>query len=164
MDPLVPSTETLEAFPGGPFAPSFIASASAEIRSSAGWHIAPAVQQTRVLWCNGGPVLKLPTLKLDIEAPITVAHGDDTYTAGAFDADPDGLLYRLSGWPYGRVTVTFTHGYEACPAELLPVLAEKAQGFARDRSVKQESILSRSVSYGAPEGPDNDTVIARYRL
>lgn len=160
--PLLSDVTVLNPFPGAPFAPSLVASAVDSVRSIVGWHIAPVITETRWLWCKGGTLLALPTLKLDPNQTASVVAGGQTYLPD--HADPDGLLYRLAGWPFGRVAVTFTHGFAQCPPELLPILAEKASEAGRDASVAQESVLSRSVTYRPLDPVSALSVLARYTL
>lgn len=162
MEPLA-STDQLGHFPGASsITAPLVAAAAGHIRSVAGWHIAPKVTETRKLWSPGGNLLQLPTLLLDVDAPVLVSSGSKTWDASQIEAEDTGLLW--GSWPKGRLTVTFTHGHDECPADLLAILAELAVTFSRDRTIKQESILSRSVSYGAAEGVTVDDVLSRYKL
>ena len=72
-----------------------------------------------------------------------------------------GLLSLESGWPSGfrAVEVEVEHGFDECPPDLLPVLADRT-----NRRVMQESLGSRSVTYGVDGDRTIDYSLSLYRL
>jgi hypothetical protein len=165
MAALVAPTD-LADFPGAPFAASLVAAASEQVRRQCGWHIAPLVTETFVVDSDGGRVLLLPTMRLVTVTEVRNIAGSTPEVLTGWRKSPAGMLFRASGWPAGfqTVEVDMQHGYEACPDELLPIIAERCQVFAKDGSVRQESLGSRSVSYGLAEGSASAEVLARFML
>lgn len=159
-EPLVLASD-LAGFPGAPFSETVVASSAEAIRNEAGWHIAPSVTETITIDSNGGPILMLPTLYLTAVTEVVDVSGDTPTVLTGWRKSRAGMLSRQQGWPHGfeSVEVTFTHGYDACPAELFPVIAERTQ-----RKVQQESLGSRSVSYATDTGGVVSSVVARYKL
>ncbi len=70
----------------------------------------------------------------------------------------NGTLVRWHGWPRGDIEVDVTHGYAECPAELLPIVAERTRGTYR---VSRENLGPAGMSYdlGASYDP-----VSRYTL
>lgn len=169
MEPLA-LPDDLADFPGT-FTSSQIEAASDQIRRECGWHIAPQVTETLTVESDGGRVLMLPTMRLESVTAVRQLHDDGTTTAltdwrnhatAQFKA---GILVRTIGWPLGGVLeVDVVHGYSKTPDALLPVLASRCQGFSKDGTVRQESLGSRSVSYGNIEGVGSSSVLARFKL
>lgn len=169
MEPLAVAAD-LADFPGA-FTLSQIEAASDQIRREAGWHIAPQITETLTVESDGGRVLMLPTMHLASVTAVRQLNDDGTTTAltdwrghvtPQFKA---GILVRSIGWPLGAVLeVDVVHGYETTPKSLLPVLAARCQGFSKDGTVRQESLGSRSVSYGNIEGVGSGSVLAHFKL
>lgn len=165
-EPLVDASD-LADFPGAPFTPSQVKAAADQIRDECGWHIAPQLTQTLALDSDGGRLLALPTLHLVEVTAVRDMTGTAPNVLDGWRKSRIGLLERTAGvWPQGleAVEVTIVHGYEACPAALLPAIAARCQRFNKDGTVRQESLGSRSVSFGIIEGGDVSAALARYRL
>lgn len=150
----------LVGFPGAPFLPAVVSAAAGAVRDECGWHIAPEFTETvreRVSGCT----LILRTLHLVEVLSVTDSHGEEVEVEYAA---PSGVV-TLKRPVHGLVTVVFSHGFEACPPALLGVVAEGAQRVRRGQ-VRQESLGSRSVAYGAAAEVQAayDPVVARYRL
>jgi hypothetical protein len=157
----------LADFPGAPFSDALVDAAVSAVRGEAGWHIAPAVTETVVVESDGGAYLFLPTLQLtavtavrnvtDEDATPTTVTGWRSHNTARFRA---GLLHRPAGWARGVFEVDITHGYAACPDDLLPVLAEVARAFAAGGRAIQESRGPYSVTWQR----DNSTALAKYKI
>jgi hypothetical protein len=173
LPPLADASD-LAAFPGAPFDDALVISACAAVRAEAGWHIAPSVSETLTVDSPGGPLLTLPTLALtEVSAVRDVTDPDDTETLGDWRVSAAGMLARTNGqpWPagFGVLEVDVTHGYDQCPAELLPVIAEHCQASTISSTVQQEASGSESVTYfGAGASGSvalrGDARVRRYRV
>lgn len=156
--PLV-EPEDMAGQPGAPFSQAALAAIGESIRREAGWHIAPEVTETLIVDSIGGRILILPTLHL--VSVSQVRDGDGSVLTG-WRMSKRGMLSRSSGWPagFGAVEVDVVHGHKTCPAELLPVVASRAQ-----RRVRSESIGGRSVTFDAdPDAGTAPSVLARFAL
>lgn len=149
-EPLV-DPAALSGFPGAPYTDTVVAAASASIRADAGWHIAPQRTETLTLDHHGGVWLVLPTLHLVEVAEVRNADGD---VVDGWTASRAGVLHRERGFPagLGAVDVDLTHGYAACPPELLPVIAERCQTSTVNRSVSQEQSGKEMLTFLPPPG------------
>lgn len=155
--PLVASAD-LSGFRGAPFAASVAEAAAESVRAECAWHIAPSVTETVKLRGEGGVVL-LPSLRVTGVASITDADGNPVE---GWEWWPNGVVEVSGSFPR-IVNVTFTHGYESCPKELLPIIAERAQSQASGR-IKSEALAGRSVSLEGGYDPVTSVVLARYKL
>lgn len=160
VGPLVFLSDLAEFQQRPPFSEMQAQAAGESVRADCGWHIAPSVTETVTLDCDGGRVLFLPTLHLTAVAEVRDLTGSTPSVLTGWRMSRAGMLSRAAGWPvgFGAVEVDFTHGYDQCPAELLPVIADRTR-----RRVAQESLGSRSVSY-VPESDSLAAAVARYRL
>ena len=162
---LVPSD--LEGFAGAPFTQPAIDAAVASIRNECGWHIAPLHVETREFATEGADALFLRSLRVkEVRAVSHVPYfGESVVTPLAYHFRQDaGVLWRFGGWPY-FVSVTYQHGYEEWPADLLAVIADRARALAVGGKVRQESLLGRSVSLDfAAFGSASDPTLAAYRI
>lgn len=139
--------------------------AEAAVRAYCGWHITPVRTDTVTVWSDGGPVLLLPSLKVQSVASVT-RNGTDI---GDWDVRENGVLYRRWWWPLGAIVVTFTHGYDSAP-ELNPIIrdvAERAAASGPYTQVGQVRVGADHVT-GLPVGGKLTSaelaVIDRYRL
>lgn len=154
--PLVRS-EDLQSFRGAPFVQAVADAAAGAVRAECGWHIAPEVDQT-VRLRGGSATLLLPTLRLVDIASITDTDGN---AVTGWDWFENGVV-ELAWGSFPRVVlVTFTHGYPACPPELLSAVAERAREQAAGR-VKSQTAGTFSVSMDTAEDPFS--VLAKYRI
>lgn len=157
MFPLVQASD-LAGFRGAPFSEQVTQAAAESVRADCEWHIAPIVTETVKLRARG-TLLLLHSLRV---LSIATIYDDQGVLLSDYGWAPNGILERPSGFP-NLVTVTYTHGYESCPVELLPVIAERALAQASGR-VRSESSGGRSVSL---EGGDDTAlvgVLSRYRV
>lgn len=148
----------LEDFPGSPFTQAAVDAAVEYIRDQAGWHIAPIVTETLVVDARGGRHLQLPTKQLiSITAirNITDYNGTSQVVTGWYpSATPQFKAGRIThgwSWPWwGALEVDVVHGYESCPADLLPVVAYVASELRSGHPVGQvsrSSVGSVSMDY-----------------
>ena len=159
--PLAPLADpaALAAFRGGPFEAKNVEAAGGSVRAECGWHIAPSIEQTIALRTGGADEVLLPSLYVTEVSAVTDRAGN---TLGGWEAWSNGILSRPGGFP-DTVQVTFQHGYEKCPAELLPIIAERAAGQASGR-IKSEALAGRSVQLEGGYAPEAQSSIAAYRI
>ena len=91
--------------------------------------------------------------------------GDTPVTLTGWTDRGSGILLK-SYWPAGHMLeVDVTHGYVACPPELLPVIAHRAQAAkVPGGSVRLGSL---STGYSNPNDARNeqdDAILARFKL
>lgn len=139
----------LNGFPGAPFSEQIVDSAVAELRREAGWHIAPGITETVVVDGSHTTVLLLPTLRLTAVTEVRDVSSDTPEALEQWRSIRRGALYRRCGWPCGLevVEVDMTHGFAETPADLLPVIAEKARLGVSDERVSSETAGGESISY-----------------
>lgn len=155
--PLIDSVD-LAGFRGAPFSPAVVEAAAESLRSECGWHIAPVAEDT-VRLRGGGSILLLPSLRVSGVASVVDGEGVAVTDWEWFES---GVLERAGGFPR-VVVVTFTHGYDWCPRELLPVIAERASSQASGR-IKSEALAGRSVSLEGGYDPITDRLVSRYKV
>lgn len=100
--------------------------AEALVRAYCGWHIAPSrVDAEAVLRAEpGNPVLLLPSLY--VTAVAVNANDTDLVDGTDYAWSANGVL-TCYWWTTSPVTVTYTHGYAAPPAEVTAVVQAVAQ-------------------------------------
>lgn len=158
IPPLV-SAGDLDEFNGAPFSPGTVDAAVSQVRRIAGWHIAPRITQTVTLDHDGSSVVHLPSLLVTEVASVRDASGSSPRELTGWRWSADGMLSGSFPCGFRVLEVTFTHGFEACPEDLLPVLASRTQ-----RRAMQESLGSRSVSYSAEGDRAFESTLDSYRL
>jgi hypothetical protein len=157
LKPLL-STSDLTGFPGAPFSDAIVKAAAESVRRDAGWHIAPQVQQTVTVEPQGGVVL-LPSLHIVSVHSVT----SDGQEVTDWRFAESGVLHGT--FPSGPLKVVFTHGFSECPAELLPVVAERAHAYQQDQRVSQEQSGAEMIAYAAPSvGRGVPRMLKLYRL
>lgn len=139
----------LAGLPGAPFTQTETDAAVAAVRTAAGWHIAPVRADTAVVLTVGycQQLLRLPTRRLVSVQEIRdvlgeAGSGDDgavvADTTYRIVASRNAVLKTSGYWPQGldAVEVDYSHGFDECPPDLLPVLAEAATLIRRDASAR----------------------------
>jgi hypothetical protein len=169
LPPLVLASDLTE-YPGAPFADALVESASASVRADAGWHIAPVIEDTVTLDSDGGCSLMLPSLHVvEVLAVSDVTDADNPVVLSGWRNNAAGVLQRGAGFPAGLATVEVdvSHGYDECPGELLPVIAERCQAAGVNRTVSQEQSGQEMVSYvggGPVPGSRMPRALRHYKL
>lgn len=145
----------------GTFTSSLVEASAAMVRREAGWHIAPSVTETVWVESFGTHWLFLPTLYLTEVASVKDEDGNalDGWNDKPTARFTAGCLRRGKCWPCGPLQVSMTHGYDECPADLLPAIAARTQ-----RRVQQESLGSRSVTFFSGGDSPLDDAVARYKI
>ena len=150
--PLVTPTEVLAAYPGVSISHDDLAAVADDIRSAAGWHIAPEVAETVTLRSQREEALVLPTLKLS--EVTAVRYWDGTAWAAVAGWDPvlgwDAracCVYRPGGVPAGLIQVDMGHGYPQTPPSLLRGVVALASPIRDAADVTAESVTARAVTY-----------------
>lgn len=92
------------------------------IRGYCGWHIAPSHAETIAVDQRGKTVVTLPTLHL---TDVTAVVDANNVALDGFTWSELGQLER-DVWPQGfrAVKVSVEHGYSACPASIVSVVAD----------------------------------------
>lgn len=148
------SPDDVAYLPGAPFTEAEVDAAVAELRTEAGWHIAPVHVDTGialdvVCW---EPTLRLPTRKLVSLDEVRNADSGAVIAASRYRVSHGFCRVRLKCgfWPdgYEAVEVDMTHGFEEAPKDLLPVVAELIREQRRDGAVQTVRVDDASVTYG----------------
>ena len=123
--------EALSGLPGAPFTDVEVDAAVAALRGVIGWHVAPARVETVLMDVNWpARWMTLPTRLLASVDSIADADTGEVIPADQYRVSTHLHSVRQSTrWPLGyeSVEVAMTHGYQECPADLLPVIAELAR-------------------------------------
>lgn len=156
--------DELSGFPGAPFTDAVVDAAVASLRNAAGWHVAPSRTETVTVDSDGGSRLILDTLHLTAVAEVRNTINDP--------ATPIEVRWSkagiLAGWfPCGfqSVEVDITHGYDECPPDLVPLIANACQRINTDPTVASQGAGPFTVTYRALDGATQSTVdpgLARY--
>ena len=104
-------------------------SALATVQSFCGWHIAPSIAgATATVWCRDGVAIYLPTLALT--AVASVVQDSVTIASTNYTFERYGVIRMIPGKYFdltSKITVTFTHGYAALPADVNDIVLTAAQ-------------------------------------
>lgn len=157
MSQLVQASD-LSGFRGAPFSAQVTEAAAESIRTQCEWHIAPSETAT-VKLRGGGSIILLPTMHVTEVVSVVDSYGNQVT---GWEWLPSGVIENPAGFP-PFVSVTFTHGYPACPPELLPVIAERAASQASGR-IKSEAAGGISISLEGGDDPVTSRVMAKYRM
>lgn len=119
-----------------------LARALAEVQRWCGWHVAPAAADVVVVLDGpGGPLLRLPTLRLVGLAEVT--EGGVELDVAELEWSANGLVRKASGawWSsrFGAITVKMTHGFATADDFEAAVL-----------SVADRRSLAQAATGGAP--------------
>lgn len=146
MSDMISSDELAEHLASDP--ETLAASAAARVRSYCGWHIAPRITETITI--NGaGRLLPLPTLMLvDVQAVST--DGTDIDVLHCWWTE-DGLLRLPFQAAKDRpMEITFTHGYESAPEDIISVVAGLvSRATSNPQAANQIANGPFSVGYGS---------------
>lgn len=156
---------TIDA-PDGVDAGAWGAAVSA-LRQACGWHVAPVVTSTARVRVEGG-VIVLPSLR--VTRVVEVKWRGQFIDPSRYELMPEPVIY-LRGHALSRepvvVEVTFEHGYDEMPGELLSLLgAAASRGSAGSlvTQVGQVKFGGSGILPGAAEAMAAAPALARYRL
>ena len=158
IPPLVDPSD-LDEFHGAPFSAETVRAAADQVRRICGWHIAPEITQTVTLDHDGSRVLHLRSLRVTGVESVRDVSGPEPRDITGWRWSEAGMIEGRFPRGFRVVEVTFTHGFDEAPADLLPVLASRTQ-----RRAMQESLGSRSVSYSAEGDRAFESTLDSYRL
>lgn len=166
------SPDDLLGFPGAPFEDGVVDAAVADLRKVAGWHIAPMLSETVALDVDAGRSVILPTLRLNAVTAVRNATSltEDPTDVAEYRTTPTlrfraGIVDRPCWWPCGVLEFDITHGYDTCPAELLPIVAAACRQIGADsRSIQSQNAGPFSVTYRDPSSGEIEPALARYAL
>ena len=156
--------DRLKKFRGAPFSPEVVEAAVGSIRKQTGWHIAPErVEEAEVDTINGRSFQLDTAYLLDV---LEIRDGDNP-EAEPFDGKlrvrRNGKVTALTGRMPAYCIVSFRHGYEKFPADLLPVVADRARASAQGR-IRAESLASRSITFEVSGDPLSSPIVDLYRV
>lgn len=147
-----------------PFLSEALAAASTRIRNRCGWHVFPRLATTEYrVRGRAGHHIWLPTTYL-----VTV----DMMNVGGALVPLDDVEWFEDGrvdyfdWR-GLAKITFTHGYEEPPADLIALTLELALGDLLSRGVIREQTLASSVTWARASGrltSDDENSLAEYTI
>lgn len=161
MEDLVKATDLL-GYPGAPYSTSLVRAAGGSIRSECGWHIAPTLTETIEVETDRSKLALLPSLRVVDVTRVVDAETGRELTDWRVSPNSGVLRCKSGVWPE-VLTVDLIHGYPACPPELLPIIAERAQHL-RAGIVSQENIGGRAIAYRQDSYSHYHAVLARYQL
>ena len=137
------------------------------LRQACGWHVAPVVTSTARVRVEGG-VIVLPSLR--VTRVVEVKWRGEVIDPACYELMPEPVIY-LRGHALSRepvvVEVTFEHGYDDMPGELLSLLgAAASRGSAGSlvTQVGQVKFGGSGILPGAAEAMAAAPALARYRL
>lgn len=134
-----------------------------------GWSIERQVLTDEEFDGDGSRLLKLPTLHLVSVEEVRV----DDEAVTDYRTSRKGMLSRLRGWPrgFGRIHVSFTHGYETVPDHIVAlVVAIAARPVSVPAGIAMEMADRLQVRYetghaGAPHLDEHDrAALSAWRL
>lgn len=138
------------------------------LRQACGWHVAPVVTSTARVRVEGG-VIVLPSLR--VTRVVEVKIRGQVIDPSRYELMPEPVIYlrgRHSSWGAPVVVeVTFEHGYDDMPSELLSLLgAAASRGSAGSlvTQVGQVKFGGSGILPGAAEAMAAAPALARYRL
>lgn len=140
-----------------PRATALLDAASASVRRYCGWHVAPVVTETLVLDGTGGPLVDLPSMRVEEIIALTERWPDGLEHEWSRQEIADlewsrlGTLRRRRGvWTsrYQGVRITLRHGFESAADLSQTVLQVAAMALASPTGVTHEQAGGVSVSYG----------------
>lgn len=149
-------------------ADTLIEQAQSAIRSYCGWHIAPLIEDVEVVLDGRGTRhLWLPSLHVTAVSEIT--DETTTLTSEDYDWSASGYVERRNGYWSERprqVRVTFSHGYEVVPPDLIGIAVARATRTASSPAgVRRESAGSVSIERdGNGFLADELAILDRYKL
>lgn len=156
------STSDLEGMDGAPFSQARVKAAAETVRRMAGWHIAPSTTEVVTVDHDGGSTLLLRSLYVTDVVAVRDVSGPTPRELTGWRWSQAGMISFAGGGPCGfrSVEVEFVHGYESCPADLLPVIASSIE-----RRIVQESLGSRSVTLANDDlGMGASSVLSMYSI
>lgn len=158
--PLATATD-LEDSPGAPFTDAAVRSAGDALRTEVGWHIAPVVTHVIEAHTARSTVVLLPSLQVvKVHSVVDAETGEEV---GPWRVRRSAGLLIFKHPPPEDIDVELEHGYDECPSELIPILAERVQR-AKAGLVRQENLGSRSVSLAQEYDPVSQSILDRYTL
>jgi len=150
----------------GTFSDTLVDAAVESVRREADWHIAPRRTETIRLVSRAAlhgevplPTRSFPDAPVDV---VSVARAGVPVT-GWDQADGVLLLGGRRAWS-GRLDVTLTHGFAKCPAELLPVIAQRATAARSQRDPRTSSFSNGVVQMSFRDANQRDPVVAQYAV
>lgn len=167
--PTLIDDEELDGFPGGPYKKAVVKSAVASVRAEAGWHVAPEWEHTETVQVRDSLVLLRSLHVTDVSTVTDVTDPDNPVELTGWTWYESGIIeLRRSCLQPARphkIEVEYTDGYDECPAELLPVIADRCQQSGVSSAVRQETSANESVTYASTaRSAKTDERVQRYRI
>jgi hypothetical protein len=146
---------------------TLVSQAQSTIRAYCGWHVAPNITETVLLDGRGGSHLWLPSLH--VTAVSSISNEGTVLTTAEYDWSVSGYV-ELRNWALWssrprQISVTFTHGYEDIPADLVGVAASiAARAGSSPAGIKRQSSGPFSAEYEVELLGDEKSTLGRYKL
>lgn len=145
-----------------PFLNTALKAASTRIRNKCGWHVWPVVTDTYMVRELSGSQIWLPTTLMRSLSGLTVdGVAADLSLVRWF---PDG---RVDVCWAGQARVTFTHGYDEAPDDLIALTLDLALGDLLSRGVVREQTLASSVTWARTSGRitlEDEEILSAYKV
>jgi len=137
---------------------------SGMIRNICGWGLTRTTE-TLTVDCNGGVVLKLPTMRINDVLSVTA----DGIRLGAVDYawSVSGLLVARTCWPavMCRIAAEVDHGYDPIPDEIrIVACAAAARLYGNPEGLKFKAASGGSRSFGDALSSLETRLISAYQL
>lgn len=165
------SNAQLGDFPSAPYPSSVLDAVAADVRREAGWHIAPAQEETVTLDGPESQRLILPTLRLVAVTEIRDVSGDDPVILDGYRVNTrTGIVYRRAGWPCGVavIEVDMEHGFVSVPPDLLPEIAVRCQDAVAVSTGSKSSFTiddyTETTEESSSAATARGTAVRRYRV
>lgn len=142
-----------------PRAVALLDAVSASVRRHCGWHVAPVITETLVLDGTGGPLVDLPSMRVEEVTALSerlpgrggLVHEWSREEIADLEWSRMGTLRRREGvWTsrYQGISITVRHGFEVVADLSQTVLQVAAMALASPTGVTHEQAGGVSVSYG----------------
>lgn len=142
--------------------PDSLDAAVASVRAFCGWHIAPSRTETVTVDSYGSGTVILPSLHVTEVASVTVDGTPVTDFTSRANGILDTWLWTSRYYPRNGVVVTFTHGYDECPADVREVVVSLAKGNTGGGTVRVGQISVTAAEGSTGLGSPSDR-LAPYR-
>lgn len=152
----------LTGYPGAPFSKALVSEAADAIRTQAGWHIAPEVQETVEVYTGGARLAVLPSLRIKSVSEVRDAVSGRVIDGWRLRKDAC-VLTSASSFP-DSIEVDMVHGHEKCPPAVVGLVVSRVQDGKRGR-IRREALAGRSVDYETSTGAElPDPVLSKHTL
>lgn len=155
--PIISPDDLRVLYPDVPFTDQQLDTATANLRQYAGWHVAPALEDTITVEALGGErSLTLPTLHIVSVSEVRRRTGGEwrpisarDYVAATSQRASAIWAGARCGWQRGLYQVDLVHGYSPVPANLLAALVTLSNPRPGPADIASETLPGHSVTFRA---------------